>query len=196
MADCSPDLGHSDLGGRHESTVHHSEGAEVQRQRRDGRCLRAKERNEDFRHQDYRGAGDGGDPRKKSDRHSASAPSPSACKYASSHCCHATSCASVAGRRGQTGSHGAPKDRKSRTSCWTSGPRLSLPLSGSQDPSPIMGSQSGTMIDKVLRAHGAVRNDESQLRHPAERPLSLAFAVLNVLLMTCLRHRPRATTLR
>jgi len=96
---------------------------------------------------------------------------------------HATSCATLAGRCGQTGSHGAPKDRKSRTSCWTSRPRLSLPLSGSQDPSPIMGSRSGTMTDEVLRAHGAVRNDESQLRRPAERPLSLAFAVLNVLLM-------------
>lgn len=40
------------------------------------------------------------------------------------------------------------------------------------------------MIDEVLRAHGAVRDDESQLRRPAERPLSLAFAVLNVHLMT------------
>ena len=40
------------------------------------------------------------------------------------------------------------------------------------------------MIDEVLRAHGAVRDDESQLRRPAGRPLSLAFAVLNVLLMT------------
>jgi hypothetical protein len=43
-----------------------------------------------------------------------------------------------------------------------------------------MGSRSGTMLDEVLRAHGAVPNDESQLRRPAERPLSVAFAVLNV----------------